>query len=106
MKMREYRRPSVWGPSLWRFIHCVAMTAPSPMTREKREEYREFFESLGNVLPCSTCREHYKEYLERHPVDVRSRRRLVEWTLCFHNHINAMNGKESWDLERLRRSYF
>jgi hypothetical protein len=104
-KVKEYRRPAFWGPSLWKFIHCVAMTAPTPMTTENKKEYKEFFESLGNVLPCSICRNHYKEYIIDHPVNVTSRKQLVLWTLCIHNHINELNGKEKWDMETLRRNY-
>lgn len=104
-KTKKYKKPSFWGPSLWKIIHCVAMTAPSPMHKQNQKEYKEFFKSLGNVIPCSICKNHYQEYIKNHPVNVSSRKQMVIWTLSLHNHINIMNGQKPWDLDILYAFY-
>ena len=95
---------NVWGPSLWHSIHIMAQNF-SPDRRVGRKSarvaYREFFDSLRFVLPCSHCRENYprnkkaaEERLRRSgatPFD--SRKSMAKFAYLLHDEVNRCTGK-------------
>jgi hypothetical protein len=88
--------PAVWGPSLWKAIHCIAMGYPTDASPTDRDNYRRFFENLHQVLPCGQCADHYREHLKQEPLDdaaLRDARALFDWTVRMHNRANAALGK-------------
>jgi len=87
--------PMEWGPSGWKFLHCIASTYPLHPTKTQQREYYRFFRSLGPVLPCQLCRPHYERYLQIHSIfpALQSRRHLCEYLFRFHNHVNRRLGK-------------
>jgi hypothetical protein len=78
-----------WGPSLWRFLHVISFTYPDKPTASDEENYRKFFLSLGEVIPCPGCAKHYKEYVAEHPIAFETKDSLSRWMYDFHNHVNA-----------------
>lgn len=88
----------VWGPPGWFFLHCVTFgypVDPAKFDNEKELEpgttaelYRNFFISVGGVLPCKYCRESYKEFVKELPPDVTNRDTLVKWFWEIHNKVN------------------
>ncbi len=87
--------PNVWGPASWKTIHLFALGYPNPPTQEDRRRYANFYKAMGEVLPCSTCRVHFKQHLETLPIEphLDTRGRLFEWTVALHNKVNASTGK-------------
>jgi hypothetical protein len=61
---------TVWGPALWFALHCISLNFPVKPTPEDKRNYRVFFESLGNVLPCGVCRSNFKQNLDDIGYDV------------------------------------
>ena len=59
--------PKNWGKFGWGFIHNVALGYPDDLTYMKKEQYRKFFEVIGDVLPCLDCQDHYKEMIADYP---------------------------------------
>jgi hypothetical protein len=61
--------PKIWGPIFWRVMRKIAsqypIANPSPDVRQAAEA---FYESLTELLPCSTCRGHYVELIHKFPV--------------------------------------
>lgn len=55
----------IWGPAAWHFLRCVAFNFPAGerVTEERKKQYMQFMKSLGDVLPCGVCRDHYPENL-------------------------------------------
>ena len=47
--------PNLWGPHGWKFIHYVTFGYPINPTNQDKENYKMFFLSLQNILPCSKC---------------------------------------------------
>jgi hypothetical protein len=47
---------TVWGPSVWHFLHTMSFNYPTNPTQEQKEQYRNFVLSLQHVLPCKYCR--------------------------------------------------
>ena len=43
---------TVWGPSLWHFLHTMSFNYPVEPSPEQKKQYREFILSLENILPC------------------------------------------------------
>lgn len=95
--------PEVWGPSVWRAIHFIALGFPSETATElQKESYRIFFRNLDGVLPCFTCADNYREHLEKDigPVEEAIKasasthpRALFDWTVQLHNVVSRSLGK-------------
>lgn len=91
--------PSVWGPSVWRAIHYIALGFPAESgaaTERQKEAYRTFFRNLDRVLPCGKCAENYREHLSKDisPVeDAIEAGSLFEWTVQLHNIVSRSLGK-------------
>lgn len=99
--------PSVWGPFFWHTIHIVALGYPKNPTYTDKKCAKEFYEALAFLLPCSVCREHYKEYVQEKPIStfLDSRTDLIKWTIQIHNKVNKMLGKPEWTLEEVLSYY-
>jgi hypothetical protein len=99
--------PSVWGPFFWHTVHIVALGYPKNPTYTDKKCAKEFYESLAYLLPCSICREHYREHLTKNPITtfLDSRTDLIKWTIQIHNQVNKMLGKLEWTLEEVLTYY-
>lgn len=89
--------PNIWGPHGWKFIHFVAMAYPRYPTEQQKIQYKSFFLSLANVIPCTLCANNYKEHIEQYPLTdkvLQNNESLVEWTILMHNLVNKENGKK------------
>ena len=53
--------PSCWGGPGWSFLHSIAF-AYNPVNFK---DYYTFFMTLGSVLPCKECKEHYYQHLDK-----------------------------------------
>ena len=71
-----------WGPDIWQELHTFAK-------EEKKEEFKQYLDSLTKTLPCPNCRKNLATYLKLHPV-VGSTERYA-WKL--HNAVNKDLGK-------------
>jgi hypothetical protein len=83
-----------WCRAGWIFLTCIALTFPRSPTPQDYERYDRFFSSVGWVLPCSMCRDHYNKYLDSHPLPHgQDGRPLSEWLNDLRNEINREHGK-------------
>lgn len=89
--------PNVWGPHAWIFLHFITLNYPKNPTEIDKYNMTTFFKSLEHVLPCDTCRLHYKDNIEeKYPLTdyiLSSRENLVKWLIDVHNVVNKMNNK-------------
>ncbi len=94
-----------WGNYAWGFIDSIALSYPINPSHDTQKEYKLFFDSLKYVLPCPKCRNHYKENLERFPLDeaLKSRSNLIKWVIDIHNTINKSNGKRILSYEEAKK---
>lgn len=99
--------PTVWGPFFWHTIHIVALGYPKNPNYTDKKCAKEFYESLAFLLPCSVCREHYKEYLAKKPITpfLDTKKDLLQWTIDIHNEVNKMLGKPEWTTEEVLMYY-
>ncbi len=89
---------SVWGPPLWHTLHTISFNYPVKPTSQDKENYLQYFKSLGTVLPCRYCRENYKENLKKNPLKkkvFKNRETLSRWVYDLHELVNKNLGKKS-----------
>ncbi len=94
--------PNIWGPHGWKFIHYTAFAYPNNPTNDIKENYKNFFTILGDVLPCKLCSDHYKENLLLHPLSdavLSDRDSLFKWTIDIHNEVNKLNNSPIYDYD-------
>lgn len=103
---------SIWGPSLWHSLHTISFNYPIKPTKEQKQEYKDFFISLKNVLPCRFCRDNYKMNLKKYPINskiLKNRETLSRWLYNLHEYINTNLDKKSgltYDEVRDRYEHF
>lgn len=99
--------PQIWGKHAWIFLHSITMTYPENPSNEDKKIYKNFFESLDNVLPCVICKVNYKKHRNNVPIDnfLHSRRSLVEWLINIHNQTNVMNNKPTIEYDEVINNF-
>ena len=56
------KRPAVWGPFVWRWIHVMGKRWDESGPHESAEPLVAAMASLMGVLPCDACRTSYAEF--------------------------------------------
>lgn len=54
-------RTTSWGGPLWYSCFCMAINYNDHPSPNKREIYLDYFDVLGDMLPCMFCRDYYNE---------------------------------------------
>lgn len=88
--------PKIWGRPGWDFLFYIAISYPDIATKQDMINMKTFLYSLGNVLPCITCRYNYSNNLGKYPLNesvLSSRYNLINWMLNIYNEIRMSNGK-------------
>lgn len=84
----------VWGPCMWTFLHTMAFNYPLHPTPQKQQQYFQFIQCLGNVLPCGTCRDNYNKNLRElgfsKKKHLKNRETLGKFMYDLHTHINTL----------------
>ena len=99
--------PEIWGPGAWLFLHTITLNYPTNPTFEDKENYKKFFISLKNVIPCKNCAKHYSENLNNFPIDdsLNSKEDLVKWLIDNHNKVNEKNKKREYSYDEVIEKY-
>lgn len=98
--------PDTWGPYLWKYIHLSTANFPDHPSRKQEKDFKIWLSSLGSMLPCKYCSQHYRHALSHYgPLsNVRGKEQLFKYMVDIHNDVNIRNGKpymsyaEAWDL--------
>jgi hypothetical protein len=72
------------------------LSYPAEPSYGQKRAAKDFFESLGHLIPCPKCREHYQQHLQRMPISPHLDRRddLFRWTVNLHNEVNKSLDKQ------------
>uniref|UniRef100_A0A7S0PN19 Sulfhydryl oxidase n=1 Tax=Ostreococcus mediterraneus TaxID=1486918 RepID=A0A7S0PN19_9CHLO len=81
------------GTSSWGLFHTLAAYYPDAPSATHKIQARRFFDALGDLYPCSTCRADLRADIDRNPPRVESREALSRWVCERHNEVNAKLGK-------------
>lgn len=85
--------PQIWGKYGWFLFHTIMNHYPFKPTVNDEINIKKFVEYFSKILPCSTCRSHFKSNLEKYPLTsyiLQHRERLVKWSYDIHNEVNTM----------------
>lgn len=94
--------PDVWGPHGWKFLHYVTLGYPSNPTNEDIILYKGFINHFKETIPCSICKNHFKEHLIKFPLTdmiMKDRMLFIEWGIHMHNMVNILNKKKVYTLD-------
>ena len=100
--------PKMWGKNGWKFMHWITLGYSDTPTNNEKTDMRNFFNSIGNVLPCLSCRQNFLKHIKKYPLGQRelsSRSTLVEWLMNIHNEVNIITGKKLYTLDMLYNEY-
>ena len=89
---------SIWGPSLWHFLHAMSFNYPVKPTQKDKKNYKKFYKQLHHVLPCGKCRQNFKKNLKKKPLtlkNLKNRETFSRWVFDIHELINKMLNKRS-----------
>ena len=89
---------SVWGPSLWHYLHTMSFNYPIHPTKEDKKYYKEFILTLKHVLPCKYCRINLHNNFKSVPIrncDMKNRDTFSRYVYRLHEHVNKMLKKNS-----------
>jgi len=89
---------SVWGPSMWHFLHSMSFNYPVEPTAEDKTHYRDYVLSLQYVLPCKFCRINLKTNFKQLPLtmsDMKNRESFSRYIYNLHELVNKMLKKKS-----------
>lgn len=89
------------GRSTWTFLHTtVAYLAETPSEIEK-SQFSSLLTAVSHLYPCRNCAEHLQAYLQVNPIPLHSKVSISQWLCSFHNEVNAMLGKETFDCNKV-----
>jgi hypothetical protein len=88
----------IWGPHFWETLHCVSAGYPLEPKVEDIKNYKEFYISVKNVLPCRFCRDSYEQFITKEKETLinddvfESRDKLMLWMYKLHERVNKKLG--------------
>ena len=89
---------SVWGPSMWHYLHIMSFNYPLYPNKEDKKHYRDFVLNLQYVLPCKYCRINLTKNFKTLPLkmsDMESRESFSRYIYNLHELVNKMLNKKS-----------
>ena len=89
---------SVWGPSMWHYLHTMSFNYPVNPTEDDKKNYMNFVLMLENVLPCKYCRMNLTTNFKNLPLtmaSMKSRETFSRYIYDLHELVNTMLKKKS-----------
>ena len=89
---------TVWGPSMWHYLHIMSFNYPVNPTPEEKKHYRDFVINLQYVLPCKYCRMNLTRNLKQMPLKMstmKNRETFSKYIYELHELVNKMLKKKS-----------
>jgi hypothetical protein len=95
--MIDNMNPEIWGKSFWKVIHLIGYNYSDNPSDEDKKNVNDFFDLIGQLLPCEKCRLHYKNHMMTYKLtdnDLISKDTLFKWTVNLHNVVNSTLNKK------------
>jgi len=99
--------PELWGNHGWVFLQHVALSYPNQPNKEIKQNYKDFFYSIKNILPCETCAMNYLDHIKKIPIDnyLKNRNTLFSWIIKIHNEVNKITNKKMLNENKVKQYY-
>ena len=79
--------PKYWGNHGWIFLNSIGLT----FNPDNRTDYEQFYSLLGKLLPCSKCKQHINNNLDKLPEALDNKVSLLNWLLDLRNEFKKGN---------------
>jgi mitochondrial FAD-linked sulfhydryl oxidase len=89
--------PAELGVSGWNILHSSAAVYPYKPTEVQQKAMKSFIESWAHVYACSWCAYHMRDYVQKHPPDVRDKVSVSRYVCELHNEVSERLGKDLFD---------
>ena len=89
---------SIWGPSLWHYLHVMSFNYPINPTNIQKQKYKQLLLNFQYTLPCKYCRINLKNNFKKFPLTdtiFKNRNNFSRYIFNLHEQINKMLGKNS-----------
>jgi hypothetical protein len=95
------------GKSLMEFNTFYFIGLSSEPSNVDKVNYKNFYENIVNIIPCSDCAEHLKNNLKNIPIQnfLDTREKLFEWTILLHNQVNKLLNRKEWTIQEAYALY-
>lgn len=93
--MNRNINPLAWGKDVWKGIFWISIAYSDNPVKAEMVNMKNYLNSIGRVLPCTSCQYNFSNYLIDHPVNdlvVRNRESLIRWLVDLKNHVANSNG--------------
>lgn len=100
--------PHLWGESFWGTIYYITFSYPDVPSNDNKQNAKYFFVVLTQLLPCETCRHHYRQNLEKNPLTddvLSSKQKLLKWVVDLQNEVNSRLGKNTVTITQVTNKY-
>jgi hypothetical protein len=89
---------TVWGPSMWHFLHTMSFNYPVEPTSADKRHYQQFVLNLRYTLPCKYCRQNLTNNLRATPLTLahmKNRDTFSRFVYKLHETVNKLLHKKS-----------
>ena len=89
---------SVWGPSLWHYLHVMSFNYPINPTKIQKKYYKQLLLNFQHTLPCKYCRMNLTKNFQKFPLNdiiFENRNNFSRYIFNLHEQINKLLGKNS-----------
>ena len=99
--------PNIWGPQLWFSLHIITFNYPNNPTNNDKLNYKNFFNSLANVIPCTYCKHNFKIHMKKLPLinALQNKNTLIKWLFDIHNLTNKHLNKKIFSYQEFMNKY-
>ncbi len=98
---RQNVSPNIFGRGIWNIMTYAAFNYPENPTNVDKAMYIKWLNSIPEILPCITCREHSMLLFEHtlSPDKLSSRSNFKRYVYDLHDAVNRRVGKSSISYE-------
>lgn len=97
-----------WGPATWAFIHTLSVSIKPDKIHIIGPEMFAFIIRIFNNLPCPSCSEHAKAYINKLMKDqsfIKDKQKFINAMYIFHNDVNKRLKKPLYKYEAINNTY-
>ena len=96
----------IWGQPIWLLFHTLAEKVDETKFHDIRKELLRIVYTISINLPCPTCAEHAKTYLDGVNFNViQTKGDLKRFMFQFHNNVNERKGFPIFPMSELDNKY-
>lgn len=78
---------------------------PDKPTEDEQTALFSFIHLFARLYPCGECAGHFRQILNEHPPQVRTRSRAAAWACNVHNEVNKSLKKDLFDCSKIGDFY-